>query len=113
MARAPANESTAFWLATLAVVFAAGFTVAAVFAPANSDGATLLEENRELPVQVAIAIPPVVASGVWLLLHVACRFDARCAKRAGVTGFSIGLLVAPAAIALVIAASLTPVSRAE
>ena len=64
-----------------------------------------------------------MTSTVWLLLHVACRFDARWARRAAstvawilvafalITGFSIGLLVLPAAIALVMAASLTPVAR--
>ena len=60
---------------------------------------------------------------MWVLLHVACRFDATGAKGAAltvawllvafalITGFSIGLFVVPGAVMLVIAASLTPVTR--
>jgi hypothetical protein len=67
-------------------------------------------------------VPLVLAATVWLLLHVACRYNAIGARRAGtvlawllvafavITGFSIGLFVLPVAIALVAAAARTPVS---
>jgi hypothetical protein len=101
-------------------VCAAAFTVWALFGSAYSSGESVLEANPDAA--VAIAAPLVVTSVVWLLLHVACRFDARWARRAGsilawllvafgvVTGFSIGLVVLPVAIALVCAAALTPVA---
>jgi hypothetical protein len=119
MARLPHG----FWLATVAVVWAAAFTAWALFGSAYSSGETILEENPEFTVRVAIAAPLVLASTVWLLLHVACRFGAIWARRAAsvlawllvafavVTGFSIGLLVLPAAVALVAAAALTPLAR--
>jgi hypothetical protein len=118
MARVPHG----FWLANLAVVWAALFTAWALFESAYSSGETILEENPERLVLVAVAAPLVLASAVWLLLHVACRFDAIWARRAAsvlawllvafavITGFSIGLFVLPAAIALVAAAALTPVA---
>ena len=80
----------------------------------------VLEENPDAP--VALAAPLVLASTVWLLLHFACRYDAIGARRAAtvlawllvafavITGFSIGLFVLPAAVALVAAAALTPVA---
>jgi hypothetical protein len=123
MVSASGNGRKAFWLATAAVMCAAAFTVWALFAPAYSSGETILEVNPEFSVRVAIAAPLLVTSTVWLLLHVACRFDATWAQRAAltvawllvafalVTGFSIGLFVAPGALALVMAASLTPVTR--
>jgi hypothetical protein len=94
-----------------------------LFAPGYSSGETILEANPELTVRVAIAVPLLVTSTVWLLLHVACRYDSTRAQTAAstvawllvvfalITGFSIGLFVMPAAITLVIAASLTPVAR--
>lgn len=123
MATASGNGRTAFWLATAAVTCAAGFTVWALFAPAYSSGETILEANAEFSARVAIAAPLLVTSTVWLLLHVACRFDATWACRAAstvawllvafalITGFSIGLFLVPCAVMLVIAASLTPVKR--
>jgi hypothetical protein len=117
-----ARAQHGFWLATLALVCAAAFTVWALFGSAYSSGETILEANPEASVRIAIAAPLVVTSAVWLLLHVACRFDARWARRSAsilawlfvafavVTGFSIGLLVLPVAIALVCAAALTPVA---
>ena len=119
MARVPHG----FWLANLAVVWAALFTAWALFGSAYSSGETILEENPERLVLVAVAAPLVLASAVWLLLHVACRFDATWARRAAsavawllvafalITGFSIGLFVLPGAVLLVVAASLTPVTR--
>ena len=83
----------------------------------------LLEANPDA--LVAVASPPWrwrSGATVWLLLHVACRYDAIGARRAAtvlawllvafaiVTGFSIGLFVLPAAVALVAAAALTPVA---
>jgi hypothetical protein len=109
-----------FWLATVAVVWAALFTAWALFGSAYSSGESVLEENPAA--SVAVAAPLVLAATVWLLLHVACRYDVIGARRAAsvlawllvafalITGFSIGLFVLPAAIALVAAAALTPVS---
>ena len=123
MVTASGNGRTAFWLATSAVMCAAAFTVWALFAPGYSSGETILEANPEFSVRVAIAAPLLLTSTVWVLLHVACRFDATWARRAAstiawllvafalVTGFSIGLFVVPGAVVLVIAASLTPVTR--
>jgi hypothetical protein len=116
MARVPHG----FWLANLAVVWAALFTAWALFGSAYSSGETILEENPDAT--VAVAAPLVVVATVWLLLHLACRYDAVGARRAAtvlawllgafavITGFSIGLFVLPAAIALVAAAALTPVA---
>ena len=109
-----------YWLANLAVAWAAMFTAWALFGSAYSSGESVLEENPDAT--VALAAPLAVAAVVWLLLHVACRHDARWARRAGsilawllvafavITGFSIGLFVLPVAIALVAAAKHTPVS---
>jgi hypothetical protein len=116
MARVPHG----FWLANLAVVWAALFTAWALFGSAYSSGESVLEENPDAA--VAVAVPLVLAATVWLLLHVACRYNAIGARRAGtvlawllvafavITGFSIGLFVLPVAIALVAAAARTPVS---
>jgi hypothetical protein len=113
----------AFGLASAAVVYAAAFTVWALIAPAYSSGETLLEENPELSVRIAIAMPLLTTATVWLLLHHACRFDAARTRTtakivawllvafAVITGFSIGLFVLPGAVMLVAAAALTPVAR--
>jgi hypothetical protein len=110
----------ALLLATTAVAGAAAFTVWALFAPVYSSGETILEANPEVSVRLALATPFVVTCGIWLLLHVACRSGAVWARRtastiawllvafAVITGFSIGLFVLPGAVALVIAAALTP-----
>jgi hypothetical protein len=122
MLRAMTRVPHGFWLANLAVVWAALFTAWALFGSAYSSGETILEENPERLVLIAVAAPLVLASAVWVLLHVASRFDAIWARRAAsvlawllvafavITGFSIGLFVLPAAIALVAAAALTPVT---
>jgi hypothetical protein len=116
MARVPHG----FWLANLAVAWAAFFTAWAMFGSAYSSGESLLEENPDAT--VAVAAPLVLAAIVWLLLHLACRYDATWARRAAtvlawllvafavIAGFSIGLFVLPVAIALVAAAALTPVA---
>jgi hypothetical protein len=116
MARVPHG----FRLANLAVAWAALFTAWALFGSTYSSGESLLEANPDAP--IALAAPLVVAATVWLLLHVACRYDAIGARRAAsvlawllvafaiVAGFSIGLFVLPAAVALVAAAALTPVA---
>ena len=114
---------TAFGLATLAVAGAAAFTVWALTASAYSSGETLFEANDELTARLALAAPLVVTSVVWLLLHVACRFDLRAPRTvaqvigwlliafAMISGFSIGLFVMPGALALVVAALMTPVAE--
>jgi hypothetical protein len=111
----------AFTLATAAVVWAAGFTWWVLTASVYSDGQTILEANPETTVRVAIAIPLAASAVVWALLRVACRANRRWARTCGiaaasllllfalVTGFSIGLLVLPGAVALVAAAVCTPV----
>jgi hypothetical protein len=76
MATASGNGRSAFWLATAGVICAAVFTIWALFASAYSSGETILEANPEFSVRVAVAAPLLVTSTVWLLLHVACRFDA-------------------------------------
>ena len=123
MAARPRNGRAAFGLATAAVVYAAGFTVWALAAPVYSSGQTILDANPEFSVRVAIAMPLLVTSIVWSLLHVACRFDATVARIAAsavawllvvfavITGFSIGMFVMPGAVMLVAAAALTPVPR--
>jgi hypothetical protein len=123
MATGARSGRAAFGLATAAVVYAAAFTVWALVAPVYSSGQTILEVNPEFSVRVAIAMPLLVTSTVWLLLHVACRFDASLARIAGstvawlliafavITGFSIGVFVMPGAVMLVAAAALTPVAR--
>ena len=70
MARAPHG----FWLANLAVVWAALFTAWALFGSAYSSGESVLEENPDAV--VAVAAPLGLAAIVWVLLHVACRYDA-------------------------------------
>ena len=99
------------------------FTVWALFASTYSSGETVLEANPEFSVRVAVAAPLLVTLAVGLLLHVACHFGATWARRAAstmawllvvfavITGFSIGMFVLPGAVVLVLAASLTPVSR--
>ncbi|MEA2136333.1 MAG: hypothetical protein QOC68_4242 [Solirubrobacteraceae bacterium] len=121
MATASGNGRKAFWLATAAVMCAAAFTLWALLASAYSSGQTILEANSDLSVRVAVAAPLLVTSTAWLLLHVACRFDLTWARRTASTlawllvvfsviaGFSIGLFVLPGAVALVVAAGLTPV----
>jgi hypothetical protein len=83
MARAPHG----FWLANLAVAWAAFFAAWAMFGSAYSSGESVLEENPDATVLA------------WLLVAFAV-----------ITGFSIGLFVLPVAIALVAAAALTPVA---
>ena len=87
-----------------------------------SDGQTILGANAEPAVQVAIAIPLVVTAVVWVALHIACRTNSRRSRRFGlvlasvlvvfavISGFSIGMFVFPGAVALVVAAAVTPVA---
>lgn len=112
-----------FWIATGAVLWALGFTVwvltAGFYEPS---GETILEANAELSVRVALLTPAALSVVVWLALHVACRDGRRGARTLGiigaslllafalVTGFSIGLFVLPGAIALAVAAVMTPVA---
>jgi hypothetical protein len=123
MAAGARNGRAAFGWATAAVVYAVAFTVWALVASVYSSGQTILEVNSEFSVRVAIAMPLLVTSTVWLLLHVGCRFDATLARIAAstvawllvafaaITGFSIGMFVLPGAVMLVAAAALTPVAR--
>ena len=112
---------TAFWLATGAVAWAAAFTVwvltASVYEPG---GETILAANGELTVRIAVFVPVVTSALVWLALHIACRDGSRAARSAGltaafvllgfalITGFTIGMFVLPGAIALTLAAAITP-----
>jgi hypothetical protein len=118
----PANGQLAFGMATAAVACAAAFTVWALTASVYSSGDTILEANPEFVVRIALALPLLVTAGVWILLHLACRLNLRWAKATGtaiasllaafavVTGFTIGMFVMPAALLLLLAALLTPVT---
>jgi len=109
-------------MATAAVACAAAFTVWARTASVYSSGETILEANREFSVRLALAIPLLVTTGVWMLLHIACRSNVAWAKGAAttiasllvafavLTGFSIGMFVMPAALLLLLAAVRTPVT---
>jgi hypothetical protein len=111
----------AFLSATAAVALAGAFTVWVLTAPAYNTGQTVLEANPGFGHALSIAVPLVVTVVAWVLLHLACRFDwsrARAAARvlawlllacALISGFSIGLFFMPAAVVLILAASLTPV----
>jgi hypothetical protein len=113
----------AFALATAAVVWTAGFTWWALTAPAYSDGETILQANPETLVRIAVGTPLASSMLAWVLLHIACRRGSTTAHTAGlvlasllvifsfVTGFSIGLLVLPGAVALSIGAAITPVAE--
>ena len=124
MAPRATNARLGFWLATAAVLSAAGLTFWALSASVYASGHTILEPNPDASVRMAVALPLAVTSAVSLLLHVACRYDLRWARVAAgavawtlvaaavVTGFSVGLYLMPIAIMLVAAARLTPVARA-
>jgi hypothetical protein len=102
-------------------VWAAGFTLwvltASFYEPS---GQTILQANPELAVRVALLLPVVLSVLVWLALHVARRDGRRGARALGLTGatvllcfslltgFTIGLFVLPGAIALTVAALMTP-----
>jgi hypothetical protein len=121
MEDAPRTGLAAFVLASAALAWAAGFVVWALYAPAYSSGETIPDVNPEPAVKAAIALPLLVSAVVWMALRTACRHDSRAARRLGtavawllvafsiVTGFSIGLIVLPGAVALAAAAALTPV----
>ena len=125
MTTASRDGRRAFWLATAAVMLAAAFTVWALSASAYSSGETILAANPGLSVRLAVAAPLLVTSTVWALLRVACRRDATWARRVALamawllvafavaTGFSIGMFVAPSAVALVLAAALTPAGGSQ
>jgi FtsH-binding integral membrane protein len=111
----------AFWLATGAVAWAAGFTAWVLTASFYEPGGeTILEANDEPIVRVALLVPLVTSAFVWLALHVACRDGRRAARTAGLvaasvlvafallTGFTIGTFFLPGAIALTVAAAITP-----
>jgi hypothetical protein len=83
-------------------------------------GQTILEANEELSVRVALLVPAVASVAVWLALHCACRDGKRAPRMAGlvvgallvlfslITGFTIGIFFLPGAIALTVAAVMTP-----
>src|SRR3954470_24731253 len=75
-----------FVLATAGVVLAAAFTWWALTASAYSPGGeTILEENPEPIVRVALAIPLATAVIVWGALHVGSRYASRAARVTGQT----------------------------
>jgi hypothetical protein len=112
----------AFGLASVAVLWAAGFTYWALTASAYSDGSTILETNPDAAARIAIAAPLVVSLVVWAALWLACNLHSAAARMVGlvlatvlalcamVAGFSIGMFVFPGAALLVGAAGITPVS---
>ncbi len=114
-------HGAAFWLASVAVAWAVGFTAWALTASFYEPGGqTILEANAELTVRIALFVPLVTSAFVWLALHVACRDASRSARRWGLaaaslllvfailTGFTIGTIVLPGAVALTAAAAMTP-----
>lgn len=104
----------AFASATTAVALAGVFTLWAVNEP------MLMQDDDVVTIRVAIALPLVLTTLGWVLLHLACRYDRAALRNAGaavatvlyvlclISGFSIGLLVMPAAAALMVAVALTP-----
>lgn len=118
-----ADGKVAFAFATAGVVLAAAFTAWVLYAPAYDGGLTVLDVNGGLLTRLAIAAPIVVASFIWLMLHLACRRNSRAFRAVGliaawlvlgfsyIAGFSIGLAVVPAGVALLVAALMTPVTR--
>jgi hypothetical protein len=115
------SGTAAFGLATAGVALAAAFTWWALTASAYSPGGeTILEENPEATVRVALALPLATSLLVWIALHVACRRGSRAARAIGLTlawllvafsvigGFTIGMAVMPCAVALTVAAMMTP-----
>ena len=118
--------AAAFWLASGAVAWAGAFTAwvltTSVYGPG---GETILEANEELSVRIAVFAPLVTSAFVWWALHVACRDGNRSARRWGLaaaslllgfallTGFTIGMFFLPGALALTVAAAMTPVRRPD
>jgi hypothetical protein len=111
----------AFGWATAGVVFAVAFTVWALVAPVYSSGATLLDGNEEPLLRAVVATPLTVAVVTWLLLHIACRRNVAALRTLGLVlagllcglamlgAMTVGLLIAPAALALLAGALFTPV----
>jgi hypothetical protein len=112
---------TAFWLASVAVAWALGATVWVLTASFYEPGGqTILEANDELSVRIALLVPAVASAAAWLALHIACRDGRRAPRTTGlvlgsllvlftlVTGFTIGTFFLPGAIALTVAAVMTP-----
>ncbi len=83
-------------------------------------GQTILQANEELSVRVALFVPAVASVVAWLALHIACRDGKRAPRMTGlvvgsllvlftlITGFTIGTFFLPGAIALTVAAVMTP-----
>jgi hypothetical protein len=83
-------------------------------------GQTILEANEELSVRVALFVPALASVTAWLALHIACRDGKRAPRMTGlvvgsllvlftlITGFTIGTFFLPGAIALTVAAAVTP-----
>jgi hypothetical protein len=104
----------AFASATAAVALAGAFTYWALNEP------MLMQDDDVVTIRIAIALPLVLTTFGWILLHLACRYDRESLRNAGaavatvlyllclISGFSIGLLVMPAAAALLVAVALTP-----
>jgi hypothetical protein len=117
------SAPTAFWLASGAVAWMAAFTVwvltASVYEPS---GQTVLQANDELSVRLVVFAPLVLSALAWLALHRACLRGSRAARTLGsgaaslllafavLTGFTIGTFFLPGAIALAVAAALTPMA---
>jgi hypothetical protein len=118
MTRKPSPGRRAFVLTAVAFVWSIGLLVAALIAPVYGS-ATLVDENGR-GVLLVVAVPAVIAVAVWIALRRKCSRGGRVSHYAAwvcvwvlaafcVVGLlSIGVFVAPVAVLLARATSLTP-----
>lgn len=122
-----------FAAASLGVLLAGAFTLWALTSEVyssvslsssggvTSPHSTLLEQNPGPVTVIAVVAPLLLAMVCWMALQTACRHESKRWRNVGmgialvlmafslITGFSIGMALMPAALALVIGAALTPV----
>jgi hypothetical protein len=113
-----ADARRALVFTALAFLWSIGLLVAALVAPVYGS-ATLVDENGH-GVLIVVAIPAVISLVVWLALWRKCLRGSRISGLVAWTGIvllslfcllamlSIGIFVAPVALLLACAASLTP-----
>jgi hypothetical protein len=117
----PLRSRWALGLSLFAVAWGLALVAAAFLAPSYSDGSTLADENGAW-VAIPTAVPALLASVALLGLHRRCTNGSRRATAAAWTAIvlllafgvvailSIGLFALVPAIALAVAANLTPVA---
>ena len=119
MTRMPSSPARrAFVLTVIAFLWSIGVLVAAVVAPVYGS-ATLVDDNGP-GVLLVVAVPAAISAAVWIALWRKCTRGKRLSGYVAWTcvwvlaGFclvailSIGIFVAPVAVLLACAASLTP-----